>query len=41
VVDKEVDEAELAHLNRLGQIDAVFTQDSDALVFGARRVLKR
>ena len=34
-------EAELAHLNKLGRIDAVLTQDSDSLVFGARCILKR
>ncbi|KIJ67586.1 hypothetical protein HYDPIDRAFT_26013 [Hydnomerulius pinastri MD-312] len=33
-------EAELAHLNRAGVIDAVMTDDVDALVFGALRVIK-
>ncbi|KAG1851669.1 hypothetical protein F4604DRAFT_1959173 [Suillus subluteus] len=33
-------EAELAHLNRYGVIDAVLTDDVDALVFGALRVIK-
>ncbi|KAG2153896.1 hypothetical protein DEU56DRAFT_771728 [Suillus clintonianus] len=33
-------EAELAHLNRYGVIDAVMTDDVDALVFGALRVIK-
>ncbi|KAG1812625.1 uncharacterized protein BJ212DRAFT_460532 [Suillus subaureus] len=33
-------EAELAHLNRYGVIDAVLTDDVDALVFGALRVMK-
>ncbi|KAG0704668.1 XPG I-region-domain-containing protein [Suillus ampliporus] len=33
-------EAELAHLNRCGVIDAVLTDDVDALVFGALRVIK-
>ncbi|KAJ7143360.1 PIN domain-like protein, partial [Mycena crocata] len=33
-------EAELAHLNKLGFIDAVITEDSDALVFGARTVIR-
>ncbi|KAI0351008.1 hypothetical protein OH77DRAFT_1506701 [Trametes cingulata] len=33
-------EAELANLNALGHIDAVMTDDVDALVFGARMVLK-
>ncbi|KAJ3546636.1 hypothetical protein NMY22_g1973 [Coprinellus aureogranulatus] len=33
-------EAELAMLNRWGIVDAVITRDSDALVFGATRVLK-
>ena len=34
-------EAELAYLNRHGFIDAIVTNDSDALVFGAKCVLKR
>jgi Holliday junction resolvase YEN1 len=34
-------EAELASLNKLGRIDAVLMQDSDALVFGVRCILKR
>ena len=34
-------EAELAYFNRLGLVDAVFTEDSDILVFGARYVLRR
>ncbi|KAG1844175.1 hypothetical protein DFJ58DRAFT_747692 [Suillus subalutaceus] len=33
-------EAELAHLNRYGVIDAVLTDDADTLVFGALRVIK-
>ncbi|KAK0449863.1 hypothetical protein EV421DRAFT_2032073 [Armillaria borealis] len=33
-------EAELARLNRLGIIDAVMTDDVDALVFGAKTVIK-
>ncbi|KAG1742217.1 XPG I-region-domain-containing protein [Suillus lakei] len=33
-------EAELAHLNRYEIIDAVLTDDVDALVFGALRVIK-
>lgn len=32
--------AELAHLNRTGIIDAVMTDDVDALIFGALRVIK-
>ncbi|KAI5982397.1 PIN domain-like protein [Pisolithus orientalis] len=34
-------EAELAALNQLGVIDAVWTEDSDALVFGALTVFRR
>ncbi|KAI6137809.1 PIN domain-like protein [Pisolithus tinctorius] len=34
-------EAELAALNQLGVIDAVWTEDSDALVFGALTVFQR
>lgn len=34
-------EAELAKLNAVGLVDAVFTSDSDALVFGARCVIRR
>ncbi|KAI0063521.1 hypothetical protein BV25DRAFT_1837513 [Artomyces pyxidatus] len=33
-------EAELAHLNRLGVIDAVLTDDVDALVFGAVTIIR-
>lgn len=33
-------EAELADLNRYGVIDAVLTDDVDALIFGALRVIK-
>lgn len=33
-------EAELAYLNRYGVIDAVLTDDLDALIFGALRVIK-
>ncbi|KDQ57718.1 hypothetical protein JAAARDRAFT_273139 [Jaapia argillacea MUCL 33604] len=33
-------EAELAHLNQIGVIDAVMTDDVDALVFGARTIIK-
>ncbi|KAL6308181.1 hypothetical protein BKA93DRAFT_700456, partial [Sparassis latifolia] len=33
-------EAELAHLNRIGIIDAVMTDDVDALVFGAQAVIR-
>ena len=32
-------EAELAQLNKLGIIDAVLTDDGDALVFGAETVI--
>jgi hypothetical protein len=31
----------MAHLNKLGFLDVVFTQDSDAFVFGAQCVLKQ
>lgn len=34
-------EAELAHLNKLGIIDAVLTDDSDALIFGAKVVMRK
>lgn len=34
-------EAELAELNRLGLIDAIVTEDSDAFVFGAQCVIRR
>jgi 5'-3' exonuclease len=34
-------EAELATMSQLNRIDAVFTSDSDALVFGARCVIRR
>ncbi|KAJ7137295.1 PIN domain-like protein [Mycena filopes] len=33
-------EAELAHLNRNGKIDGIITEDSDALVFGAKCVIR-
>ncbi|KAJ7756995.1 PIN domain-like protein [Mycena metata] len=33
-------EAELAHLNKLGFIDVVITEDSDAIVFGAPCVMR-
>lgn len=33
-------EAELAYLNRYGVIDAVLTDDVDALIFGALRIIK-
>jgi 5'-3' exonuclease len=33
-------EAELAQLNKLGFIDVVITEDSDALAFGATCVLR-
>ncbi|KAK7433685.1 hypothetical protein VKT23_020632 [Stygiomarasmius scandens] len=33
-------EAELSHLNKLGCIDAVLTDDSDALVFGAQKIIR-
>ncbi|THU79934.1 PIN domain-like protein [Dendrothele bispora CBS 962.96] len=33
-------EAELSHLNQLGRIDAVLTDDSDALVFGAQKIIR-
>jgi hypothetical protein len=34
-------EAELAQLNRQGYIDAVLTDDSDALVFGASFIINK
>lgn len=34
-------EAKLAHLNRLGAIDAVMTEDSDIFVFGALVVFRK
>ena len=34
-------EAELAHMNNLGLIDAVMTDDSDALIFGARVIIRK
>lgn len=34
-------EAELAKMNELGVIDAVLTEDSDALVFGAQVVIRK
>ncbi|KDR75394.1 hypothetical protein GALMADRAFT_249443 [Galerina marginata CBS 339.88] len=33
-------EAELAYLNQLGHIDAILTDDCDALLFGARTIIK-
>lgn len=33
-------EADLAFLSRVGKIGAVLTEDSDALLFGAERVLR-
>ncbi|KAJ7106638.1 PIN domain-like protein, partial [Mycena epipterygia] len=33
-------EAELAYLNKLGFIDVVITEDSDAVVFGAPHVIR-
>lgn len=33
-------EAELAHLNRFGLVDAVLTDDSDALLFGAQVLIR-
>jgi len=34
-------EAELAHLNKCGVIDAVMTDDVDALLFGALTIIKK
>lgn len=34
-------EAELAYLNQQGVIDAVLTDDVDALIFGAKTVIKK
>lgn len=34
-------EAELAHLNRQGVIDAIMTDDVDTLVFGALAIIKK
>jgi hypothetical protein len=34
-------EAELAQLSKLGKIDAVLTDDVDALVFGATKILRK
>lgn len=34
-------EAELAHLSQTGRIDAVLSDDVDALMFGAKRVLRK
>ncbi|GBE83358.1 hypothetical protein SCP_0504060 [Sparassis crispa] len=34
-------EAELAKLNQLGIVDTVLTDDSDALIFGARTVIRK
>ncbi|PBK97994.1 PIN domain-like protein [Armillaria gallica] len=34
-------EAELAHMNRVGMLDAIITEDSDTLVFGAKTILRR
>lgn len=33
-------EAELAYLNYIGLIDAIVTDDNDAFVFGAKRVIR-
>ncbi|KAJ3522271.1 hypothetical protein NM688_g8897 [Phlebia brevispora] len=33
-------EAELAHLNRVGVIDAIMTDDADAFLFGARAIIR-
>jgi 5'-3' exonuclease len=33
-------EAELAYLNKFGHIDAVLSEDVDALIFGAKRVIR-
>ncbi|KAK7050268.1 PIN domain-like protein [Favolaschia claudopus] len=33
-------EAELAHLNRIGEVDAVLTDDGDAALFGATRIIR-
>jgi holliday junction resolvase YEN1 len=34
-------EAELAKLNAQGHLDAIVTDDSDALVFGAKHIIRR
>lgn len=34
-------EAELAQMSKLGKIDAVLTDDVDALVFGATKILRK
>ena len=34
-------EAELAHMNELGLIDGVLTDDSDAFVFGAKCIIRK
>jgi 5'-3' exonuclease len=34
-------EAELAQLNKAGLIDAVVTDDNDALIFGATHVIRK
>lgn len=34
-------EAELAHLNHEGIIDAVLTDDGDALIFGAKVIIRK
>lgn len=34
-------EAELAHLNRTGVVDIIMTDDGDALLFGAKVVIKK
>ena len=34
-------EAELAYLNQIGVIDAVWTDDVDTLVFGATLVIRK
>jgi Holliday junction resolvase YEN1 len=33
-------EAELASMSRLGIVDAIITEDSDAIVFGATTILR-
>lgn len=34
-------EAELAHLNQLGHVDGIMSDDCDSLVFGAKVLLKK
>lgn len=34
-------EAELAHLNHIGAIDAVMTDDVDTFIFGATHILRK